>query len=74
MSIENKWIVISKDSDFVNSFLIQQKPDKLLLLATGNITNIELEKLFFSYFEEIATLFKSYRFIELTRHTIVIHQ
>jgi len=74
MSIENKWIVISKDSDFVDSFLIQQKPYKLLLLATGNMTNIELEKLFFSCFEEIATLFQSYRFIELSCYTIVIHQ
>ena len=42
LSLEKQWIVVSKDSDFVDSFLIQGKPYKLLLLATVNIKNIEL--------------------------------
>jgi predicted nuclease of predicted toxin-antitoxin system len=29
-------IVITKDADFVNSFLLSRKPWKLLLIATGN--------------------------------------
>ncbi|EDN70828.1 protein conserved in bacteria [Beggiatoa sp. PS] len=63
-----------KDSDFVDSFLIQGQPYKLLLLATGNITNIELEKLFLNHFDKIASLFEAHRFIELNRTMIVIHQ
>ncbi|HEW98108.1 MAG: hypothetical protein DRR16_22555 [Candidatus Parabeggiatoa sp. nov. 3] len=74
LSIEKQWIVISKDRDFVDSFLIQGKPYKLLLLATGNLTNIELEKLFLNHFDEIASLFKIHQFIELNRTMIIIHQ
>jgi len=74
LSIEKQWIVVSKDSDFVDSFLIQGKPYKLLLLATGNITNLELENIFFNHFDEIASLFESHRFIELNRTMIIIHQ
>jgi len=74
LSIKKQWIVISKDSDFVDSFLIQGKPYKLLLLATGNIKNIELEQLFFNYFDKIASLFESHHFIELNRTMIIVHQ
>ena len=74
LSVEKKWIVISKDSDFVNSFLVHKKPYKLLLLATGNMTNTQLEQLLFSHFETIASLFESSSFIELNRKMVVIHQ
>ena len=39
ISSENNYIVISKDFDFLDSFLIQNKPEKLLLITTGNIKN-----------------------------------
>jgi predicted nuclease of predicted toxin-antitoxin system len=39
-------IVITKDRDFLDSFLIQQKPYKLFLITTGNINNNELMNLF----------------------------
>ena len=37
ISIQDKRIVITKDSDFVDSFMTIQKPFKLLLVTTGNI-------------------------------------
>lgn len=40
------WIVISKDSDFVDSHLISSNPEKLLLISTGNIKNQDLYRLF----------------------------
>jgi predicted nuclease of predicted toxin-antitoxin system len=46
ISIQQERIVITKDSDFVNSFLTIQKPYKLLLITTGNIKNSELKELF----------------------------
>ncbi|MGC1955210.1 MAG: DUF5615 family PIN-like protein [Gammaproteobacteria bacterium] len=46
LSLREQRIVITKDADFVNSFLLSQKPWKLLFVATGNITNIELEPCF----------------------------
>jgi predicted nuclease of predicted toxin-antitoxin system len=45
-SIAEQRIVITKDSDFVDSFLLHKKPYKLLLISTGNIRNAELEALF----------------------------
>ncbi len=46
LSIKQNRIVITKDTDFLDSFLINQEPYKLLLVTTGNITNVELEALF----------------------------
>ena len=33
VSLENDYIVITKDFDFLDSFLIQNKPEKLLLVT-----------------------------------------
>ena len=38
-------IVVTKDDDFVQSHLLANQPEKLLLIATGNISNIALETL-----------------------------
>jgi predicted nuclease of predicted toxin-antitoxin system len=40
------YLVVSKDSDFVESFLLYAEPPKLLLISTGNITNSALAALF----------------------------
>ena len=66
-------IVITKDADFVNSFLLAQKPSKLLLVSTGNTDNATLEALFFGNITEIADALQDHDFIELTRTAIVIH-
>jgi predicted nuclease of predicted toxin-antitoxin system len=33
-------IIISKDSDFVTAHLLRGEPEKLLLISTGNTSNI----------------------------------
>lgn len=38
-------IVMTKDADFVDSFYVQNRPNKLLLISTGNIKNSELKAL-----------------------------
>ncbi|WP_242040254.1 DUF5615 family PIN-like protein [Anabaena subtropica] len=48
ISIQQNRISITKDSEFVNSFLTIKQPHKLLLITTGNISNSELENLFSS--------------------------
>lgn len=45
LSIREERAVITKDADFVQSFLLQQKPYKLLLIATGNIQKFRARKL-----------------------------
>jgi predicted nuclease of predicted toxin-antitoxin system len=45
LSIKDHYVVVTKDADFVESFLLRRVPWKLLLISTGNIENDELELL-----------------------------
>ncbi len=73
ISLEEKRIVVTKDNDFVNSFLLQKRPYKLLLVNTGNITNKDLGKLFEERINQMLELFGSYDFLELSKDYLVIH-
>lgn len=65
--------VITKDDDFVQSHLIFCRPKKLLLVATGNIGNAELEGLFHGNMTAIVAAFGSSDFLELGRFELTIH-
>lgn len=67
-------IVITKDDDFVESFLVRDKPDRLLLVTTGNIANSELEALMRSNLDTIVRAFESARFVELGRTELLVHE
>jgi predicted nuclease of predicted toxin-antitoxin system len=72
-SDENDCVVATKDSDFTSSFWLNNRPRKLLLISTGNISNKELEALLIGNFDQITDdLFKN-RFVELNRDHIVVH-
>jgi predicted nuclease of predicted toxin-antitoxin system len=73
ISRREQCVVVSKDEDFVNSFHLQRRPYKLLLVSTGNIKNSEFEALFFTSLVEIATGFQRFDFIEIDRKTIIFH-
>jgi predicted nuclease of predicted toxin-antitoxin system len=70
---ENR-VVITKDADFVNSFVLSRRPHKLLLVSTGNITNTELEALFVAHAPSIAATLQSHSFIELNRNSLIVHR
>lgn len=74
LSLREQRIVIAKDADFVNSFLLSHKPYKLLFIATGNLTNMELETLFFRHLDTIMETFADCDFVELDRTTLTIHR
>jgi len=38
VSVREGRVVVSKDNDFVTSFLLKRLPPKLLLISTGNIS------------------------------------
>ncbi len=73
LSLREHYIVVTKAADFVNSFLLQRKPFKLLLVSTGNIKNIELETLLLANLAKLAEGFASFDFIELDRKTVIFH-
>lgn len=43
---QNNYVVISKDSDFRDSFFVKQTPKKLIKINLGNISNQELLGIF----------------------------
>ena len=65
-------IVVSKDADFVQTFLITGEPP-LLLISTGNINNAELEKILRANLAGIEAAFASSRFVEITRDALAVH-
>ena len=69
----NNCVITTKDSDFSTSFWLQSRPNKLLLISTGNIRNTELETLLVANFDQLIEELSDNRFVELTREHIVVH-
>lgn len=59
----NDFIVITKDIDFKNSFLLNQTPQKLIKINLGNISNLELIKILKNKLELIVNLYKKNNFM-----------
>jgi predicted nuclease of predicted toxin-antitoxin system len=74
LSIAQERIVITKDADFVDSFLTVRQPYKLLLISTGNIKNSELEALFSANFPQIVEALSQHDYVELNQTLLTIHQ
>ena len=74
VSLQQNRIVITKDADFVNSFLTIQQPYKLLLITTRNIKNSELEALLLENSPSLIELFNQHFYIEINRNLIIVHQ
>ncbi len=72
-SLTEHYIVVTKDSDFVESFLLRHEPWKLLLISTGNIGNDELLRVFQLNIAQLAESFETFDFIELNRTNLICH-
>lgn len=53
---ENDFILITKDQDFRNTFLLHRTPKKLVKINLGNITNKDLMKVFAKYTNALDSL------------------
>jgi predicted nuclease of predicted toxin-antitoxin system len=65
-------VVVTKDADFVDSHLLRGRPEKLLLISTGNMTNRELEALVTPLIPDLVREFGAHSFLELGRAGIEI--
>jgi predicted nuclease of predicted toxin-antitoxin system len=70
---EENCVITTKDSDFITSFWLNNRPNKLLLVSTGNINNKELESLLVANFEQIINDLSNNRFVELSRDHVIVH-
>ena len=73
-SIQQDRIVISKDTDFYYSHLLNQRPHKLLLVRTGNIGVRDLIELFRRHLPAITPALEVRSLVELDRSEIRILQ
>lgn len=74
ISESERRVVITKDADFVNSFLISKKPYKLLLVSTGNIVNRELKLIIARNLPVMISSLSMFDYVELTRTSLIEHQ
>lgn len=74
LSIEDQRVAITKDADFVNSFLVANRPYGLLLISTGNITNKALMAVLLPQLPSIIEAFEEHRFVELNRASLIVHR
>ena len=73
LSTRERFVVVTKDADFVNSFILHRRPYKLLLVSTGNIRNSDLESLLLSNLDRLVDGFGSFDYIELNQRALIFH-
>lgn len=66
-------IVVTKDNDFLDNYILQGQPQKLLIVSTGNINNNDLIRLFEQNIETIKSLFEENTVIEINEEEIQVH-
>lgn len=72
-SDEQHCVIATKDADFTTSFWLRNRPNKLLLISTGNISNNGLEALLIANFDQLITELTDNKFVELNREHIIVH-
>ena len=72
-AIKEARVVVTKDDDFVQAFLLNGEP-ALLLISTGNISNRNLENLLRANLSAVAKAFEDHRFIEITSDGLITHE
>jgi predicted nuclease of predicted toxin-antitoxin system len=71
---EDSRTVISKDSDFLKFRILQGRPQKLLMITTGNIVNKELLTIFELNFVTVMKLFNLYEVVEMNNQFVIGHK
>lgn len=70
---DSDYIVITKDSDFRNSFFLLNSPLKLIKINLGNISNRELIKIIEKNLEKFKDYFQhETKYIEINKNSIVV--
>ncbi len=65
ISISEKRIIITKDTDFFHSFLLKREPYKLVFVTVGNLKLKEVNLLFKDHFKDIISALQDHSMIEL---------
>ena len=71
---EEQRVVVTKDSDFVDSLILKGQPERLLFITTGNIPNSTLIHLIQHNWPTILSMLEQGQFVEMSRTAITLHQ
>jgi len=71
LSVREQRIVISKDADFYNRFLLKLEPFKLIFLTVGNVSTEELISLFDKNLDRIFGEMEFNNVIEITPASLI---
>jgi len=74
ISIKEERVVITKDYDFLESFVLKSLPKKLIIVKTGNIPNNQLIKIFGGNLENILSIIQRSNLIEIHPTEIIEHE
>ena len=67
-------IVVSKDVDFLESYMVKSEPRKLIIVKTGNISNRHLIKIFEENLEVLIKMISRSDLLEVSRTEIAEHE
>lgn len=70
VSVVEQRVVVTKDSDFFYSHILQGRPWKLLLIKTGNMAAQELCALLERHLSSIERELKTHTLVEIDRSTV----
>lgn len=71
---EENRVVITKDSDFLESFLIKSEPRKLIIIKTGHVSNKNLIKLIENNLDLLIQIISRSNLIEISSTEIAEHE
>jgi predicted nuclease of predicted toxin-antitoxin system len=67
-------IVVTKDADFLNSFLVNNQPKKLILIKTGNIPNSVLLHILQTHLDNLLKNLLYHSLIEINQTEMIVHE
>jgi len=73
MAVTEDRIVVSKDGDFFDWYLLHGAPPKLFFISTGNITDDELLGMLRRNWPTIAQMLAQGEFVEMNRTAVILH-
>jgi len=70
---KNNFILITKDADFRNSFMLKKTPHKVIRITLGNISHLDLINLFENHLEIVAKYLENqFCYIEINKHDVLV--
>jgi predicted nuclease of predicted toxin-antitoxin system len=72
VSISEQRVVVTKDTDFYYSHLLQGRPWKLVLVRTGNLGLQATKQMFETHLPAIETALQTCTLVELDQHMVTV--